>query len=152
MHPPPPRPSPTLPARRSRRGTPAFPCAGRDNSTLHSSHAKRGPHLDPRRRADLTIASLQPTATPSSPPAIYPARAPLLLLLLLILLPRRSGGRDLRSGWVAMAAAGRNAGVLALFDVDGTLTAPRKVPRVPLPWIRFPISISSSGLVLGGAQ
>ncbi|KAL5674701.1 hypothetical protein ACJX0J_010832, partial [Zea mays] len=33
---------------------------------------------------------------------------------------------DLRSGWVAMAAAGRNAGVLALFDVDGTLTAPRK--------------------------
>jgi hypothetical protein len=27
-----------------------------------------------------------------------------------------------------MAAAGRNAGVLALFDVDGTLTAPRKVP------------------------
>jgi hypothetical protein len=28
----------------------------------------------------------------------------------------------------AMAAAGRNAGVLALFDVDGTLTAPRKVP------------------------
>ena len=27
-----------------------------------------------------------------------------------------------------MAAAARNAGVLALFDVDGTLTAPRKVP------------------------
>jgi len=54
-----------------------------------------------------------------------------------------------------MAAAGRNAGVLALFDVDGTLTAPRKVPRVPLPWIRLPFSISASGrgsLVLGGAQ
>jgi len=33
---------------------------------------------------------------------------------------------------LAMAAQGRNAGVLALFDVDDTLTAPRKVPRVSL--------------------
>uniref|UniRef100_A0A0D9WBB5 Phosphomannomutase n=1 Tax=Leersia perrieri TaxID=77586 RepID=A0A0D9WBB5_9ORYZ len=37
-------------------------------------------------------------------------------------------GRRRRSGTAAMAAGGRrNAGVLALFDVDGTLTAPRKV-------------------------
>ncbi|KAG8043961.1 hypothetical protein GUJ93_ZPchr0458g22487 [Zizania palustris] len=37
--------------------------------------------------------------------------------------PGRAGSR--RSG-VAMAAARKSAGVLALFDVDGTLTAPRK--------------------------
>jgi hypothetical protein len=42
-----------------------------------------------------------------------------------------------------MASAVRNAGVLALFDVDGTLTAPRKVPPVAvlvLPGSVFPFS------------
>jgi hypothetical protein len=36
-----------------------------------------------------------------------------------------------------MAAQGRNADVLALFDVDDTLTAPRKIPRVSLESLAF---------------
>jgi hypothetical protein len=37
---------------------------------------------------------------------------------------------------MAMASVVRNAGVLALFDVNGTLTAPRKVP--PSQFSSFP--------------
>jgi hypothetical protein len=108
-------------------------CLRRLNPLLLSAACRRPAwaHLDPRRQAKLTIRT-HATISFVSLPAVRRPRA-------LSLLPRGrgdrccfvrcgGGGGSGTSGRVAMASAVRNAGVLALFDVDGTLTAPRKVP------------------------
>lgn len=91
-------------------------------SSHPSSHVKRGENPLEIRAAQLTIRA---HAFFSPRPGSF--------------IHHQSGGRRNaaaslrnRSGsffLFAMAAASRNASVLALFDVDGTLTAPRKVPR-----------------------
>jgi hypothetical protein len=57
-----------------------------------------------------------------SGPRFLPLAIPAAVLLYQAAARRTLGS----SGRIAMAAASKNRGVLALFDVDGTLTAPRK--------------------------
>jgi hypothetical protein len=88
--------------------------------------ASRLPRAHARADPDASLPSfLARQAKPTIPAHAFLS----VLALQLLLLFNISAGVSSHS---AMAAAGRNAGTLALFDVDGTLTAPRKVPPICL--------------------